>query len=110
VQQVQRFSKLVGFGSVAKPAIAGLLAFLVLAAVTFSASHNLHKSLHTDDSAASHGCLVCSLVSGQLSAVDVAVIALVIAFGFAFFVLLLQSPVLPGHDFRLAPSRAPPRS
>jgi hypothetical protein len=107
---VQRFSKLFGFGSVAKPAIAGLLAFLILVAATLSASHSLHKSLHPEGSAATHGCLVCALLSGHVSAGDVAVIALIFAIGFVFFLQVAQASLLPGHDYRLSPSRAPPQA
>ena len=48
-----------------KPALAGLLGFMLLLSAFASASHSLHGWLHQDHQSASHSCLVTLLEQGQ---------------------------------------------
>jgi hypothetical protein len=97
-----------GFGAVAKAALAGVLALLLLSATTLSVSPSLHQSLHDRGGVNSDLCLACSLAKGQVNAAAPAVV--LIAAISALFVLLprLVPLMLPVSDRRLAPSRAPP--
>ena len=107
---MQQTRSLLAYRRVAKPALAGLLALIVLVATTFSVSHALHQTLHPNAPAGNHFCLVCSLVKGQVNAADVSAALLlftaVLVFSFPALELVIQSAV----DRRLNPSRAPPRS
>ncbi len=97
-----------GFKYVASPALAGLLALLLLVAGMLSVSQCLHQALHPEGAGSDHSCLVCSLVKGQVSAVSVAaVMALLVLCCFSAVLCARISP-LPGFDYRLSPSRAPP--
>jgi hypothetical protein len=107
---VRRESQLSSFGSVAKPALAGLLVLLLLVAAAFSGNVTLHRSLHSGNGDGYHLCLICSLAKGQFSAAETGLFAVVL------FLRLLLSDLRPGSflplpsfDYRLPPSRAPPR-
>jgi len=91
-----------------KPALAGLLAVLLLVTTTASASHLLHGALHGNASTPDHNCILCLFAKGQVSAADdVAVFALFLA---AFFFTLAWTSVRAwaSIDLRLAPTRGPP--
>ena len=80
------------------------------AGTTLSACHALHHSLHHDSDDPGHFCLVCSFAKGQVSATEASAIPVVLFLGWLFGSLQAQAPLLPGFDYRLSPSRAPPRS
>ncbi len=90
--------------------LAAALAFLVLAAATFSVSHALHNSLHASGSTDHHLCLLCSLAKGQVSGAEVALTTAVLVICVATGLRLTEWLSLPGIDYRLLPSRAPPCS
>lgn len=99
-----------GFGRLSGAALAALLMFLLLATTTLSACHALHHALHHDSDDPGHFCLVCSFAKGQVSATEASAIPVVLFLGWLFGSLQAQAPLLPGFDYRLSPSRAPPRS
>lgn len=99
--------RLSGLRRVAKPALSGLLALLLLISGTLSVSQALHQLLH-NDAAGSHLCLVCLFAKGQVSAADVAVVAALLVLFPLFSPRPANSSPLPSFDYRLSPSRAPP--
>ena len=105
---LQRKTRLSGLGGMAKPALAGLLAILLLTSATLAVSGALHQLLHNDAASSHHICLVCSFAKGQISATDVAVVAaLLVLCPLLSYRASTPSP-LPAFDYRLSPSRAPP--
>jgi hypothetical protein len=87
-----------------------LLALLLLVSATLSVSHALHQALHHDGDRGSHFCLVCSLAKGQVSVAEVGLVSAILVLAcLAVFRTASTSP-LAGFDYRLSPSRAPPRS
>jgi len=107
---VHRERTLSGFSRPVKPALAGLLALLLLVSGTLSVCHALHQSLHPDGAGNSHFCLVCLFAKGQVSAADVGVVSAAWVFTLFSAIRLFSTSPLPGFDYRLSPSRAPPRS
>jgi hypothetical protein len=100
--------RLSGLKRVAKPALTGLLALLLLVAGVLSVSHALHQLLHNDAAGSHHLCLACSFAKGQISAADIALVAaLLVLRPLAGLPPVILSPV-PASDYRLSPSRAPP--
>lgn len=99
-----------GTGPLTKPALTGFLAVLMLLAVLFSVSPSLHQTLHASGNANNHFCLVCSLIQGQVDAAEVVIVSIVLALGFLLGGLLSSISTLEAVDYRLSPSRAPPRS
>jgi hypothetical protein len=87
-----------------------LLAALLLASGALSVSHALHQYLHDDGAGANHFCLVCLFAKGQVSAADVALASTLTALFCFCGIRAAESSFLPGIDYRLSPSRAPPRS
>ncbi|MEI8041829.1 MAG: hypothetical protein WCL11_10490 [Verrucomicrobiota bacterium] len=92
----------------AHPAIAGLLAVLLLVSGTLSVSHALHHSLHSDEGQGSHICLVCSLAKGQVDTVAVATAWTAPFLRCLSDVRTAHTSPPPASDYRLSPSRAPP--
>ena len=93
---------------VVKPALAGLLAVLLLVTTTASASHLLHRALHGNAASPNHNCVICLFAKGQVSTADgVATLAAFVAV-FFFTVSWNSVPALASIDLRLSPSRAPP--
>jgi hypothetical protein len=91
-------------------ALVGLLALFLLVASTLSVSHTLHQALHGSDPAGAHLCLLCSLVKGQVSVAEgVFLLAALVLCWFAC-THIYRLPLFSGFDYRLSPSRAPPRS
>jgi hypothetical protein len=105
---LQLESRLSGLRRVAKPALTGLLALLLLASGALSVSHALHQSLHSDTTGGHHLCLVCSFAKGQVSAPDVALVAAVQVLCPLSSLRAADTSPLPAFDYRLSPSRAPP--
>ena len=96
------------FRSVAKAALAGLLALLLLVASAFSVSPSLHQLLHHNHAGGDQVCLACSLAHGQVSAAEVAIVAVALIFALICGALLQKTSPLSSFDYRLSPSRAPP--
>ena len=97
-----------GLRRVAKPAIIGLLAGLLLVCGTLSVSHALHQSLHNEAGGSHHLCLVCSFAKGQVSAAEVAFVAVLLVLCPLFSFRAGNPAPLSAFDYRLSPSRAPP--
>ncbi len=96
--------------ALARSALAATLALLLLAVATLSASQVLHSALHSDGGVNTHFCLACSLVKGQLDAVE-AVIAIVLVLAVSLSAFFPETGLaLPDPAYFLSPSRAPPRS
>jgi hypothetical protein len=82
---------------------------LLLVSAALSSNQALHDRLLHSGGNGDHTCLVCALVSGQIAAAAVTLLAALL--------LLQPQPVLrrlgiltPScSDYRLSPSRAPPR-
>lgn len=90
-------------------ALGGFLALLLLVATALSVSHELHQSLHRGRATSGHFCLVCSFAKGQVSAAAVAVICAVLVFCCLWGVCQPGTSPFSGFDYRISPSRAPPR-
>ena len=105
---MQLESRLSGLRRVAKPALSGLLALLLLICGVISVSRALHQSLHSDTTGGHHLCLVCSFAKGQVSAADVALVAAVQVLSPLSSLSAADTSPLPAFDYRLSPSRAPP--
>jgi hypothetical protein len=90
--------------------VGGLLALVLLVATFLSASHALHQSLHDDAAGNGHFCLLCSFAKGQVSAAAVALFSVALVACCLWCVCPANTSFSPGLDYRLAPSRAPPRS
>ena len=94
---------------VAKPALAGLLAALLLAFGLLAASGPLHRSLHHERTAGTNFCAVCLLAQGQVELSSVALLLISVVF-FLLCGLLAASAGVPWTvDSLLPPGRAPPR-
>jgi flagellin-like protein len=91
-----------------KSALSGVLAVLLMVAMTFSVSHTLHQFLHRDGAGNDHFCLACSLVKGQVSAAAVALVSAVLVLSCFWVICLVHSTPFCGFDYRTSPSRAPP--
>jgi hypothetical protein len=97
-----------GYARWSGSALAALLAGLLLVAAILSVNHALHQCLHYEGAVNGHVCLVCSFVKGQLSAAPVALFCGVCVFPCLWYFCLVNTLSLPGFDYRLSPSRAPP--
>jgi hypothetical protein len=76
----------------------------------FSGDCPLHESLHHGNADGHQICLICSLAHGQVSTAEVASFAAILIFCFIGGALLQGTPPVSTFDYRLSPSRAPPRS
>ena len=106
---VRRQPKAAGLADRAKAAVAVLLTLLVILAASISASDTLHSSLHANGSLNHHFCLACAFAAGQVSAVETALALPALLLCLLGLLHLAHSALLPAFDYRLAPSRAPPR-
>lgn len=93
-----------------KPALAGLLALLVLLLTFASASNWLHHQLHTEAHHGQSPCAVCAVTKGQLDAPVVAVSEVFAALSVAWTVPSVEVVALAAIDLSVAPSRGPPAS
>jgi|SRR6266567_1610165 len=94
---------------VAKPAMAGLLAALLLAVGLLAASGPLHRSLHHERSAGANFCAVCLFAQGQVEPPNLGPVFISSVF-FLLCGLPAASAGVPWSvDFLLPPGRAPPR-
>ncbi|HLX71764.1 MAG TPA: hypothetical protein VKV04_19290 [Verrucomicrobiae bacterium] len=85
-----------------------LAAFLAL--LVFTSSPRLHKLIHPDADSADHECAITMLAHGQVSAPVAPPVLVAFVAAVLFLLPLLQSAVYSSFDYRLCPSRAPPRS
>jgi len=93
---------------VAKPALAGLLAALLLAFGLLAAGGSLHRSLHHERGAGANFCAVCLFAKGQVELSDIAPLLISVVF-FLLCGLLAASAGVPWSvDSLLPPGRAPP--
>jgi hypothetical protein len=104
--QVGRRNALLQF--VAKPAMAGLLAVLVLFFSTAAVSPALHQWLHADANSPDHSCVVTTLTKGQVDAGLSALVVVVFVALVCGFVVYSENLLLPAADYRYSSSRAPP--
>ena len=94
---------------VAKPALAGLLAALLLAFGLLAANGPLHRSLHHDGAVGASFCAVCLFANGHVELADVAPV-LSASVLFVLCGSLAASAGVPWSvDSLLPPGRAPPR-
>jgi hypothetical protein len=96
------------FRLVAKPALAGLSAALLLFLSTLAASPALHEFLHADAGSVDHHCVITLFTKGQVGfapETSIIVALLTILVGAA---LLSEVLFLPTADYRFSSSRAPP--
>jgi len=97
-------------GVVAKSALAGLLALLLLVSATLALS-SVHRNSHQANRAgAGHPCVFCLFTNGQITVADVSP---PLVHGCALptgLVSLPRSASPAAADYRLPPSRAPPAS
>jgi hypothetical protein len=100
--------RLSGLRRVAKPALSGLLALLLLICGVISVSRALHQLLHNDAAGSHHLCLACSFAEGQISTADVALVAALLVLRLLSCLRAANPAPLPSFDYRLSPSRAPP--
>jgi hypothetical protein len=84
--------------------------FVLLVATACSASQALHQSLHHDSAADSHFCLICFFAKGQVSAAPVVLLSVAAVFYCLGSARPASVPAFSHFDYRLSPSRAPPRS
>ncbi|WP_040550129.1 hypothetical protein [Pedosphaera parvula] len=96
------------FHFVAKPALAGLLAILLLCFSTLAASPTLHQLIHSDSAPDSQSCVVCLLAQGQANSVAIISIAAVFVFALLLLVEVARAAAFLQFDYRFAPSRGPP--
>ena len=90
-----------------KPALAGLLVFLLLLSALASASPALHHWLHHDHQSPSHYCLVTALEHGQTEVVSASIAPAPVVDGFSITALPCESFFI-SHDLTLHPERGPP--
>jgi len=96
------------FGFVAKSALAGLLAVLLLVSSTLALGSAHRQSHNTDQPAKGHQCVLCLFTHGQIAASDVAPPSSCLA-EVSFEIASLDKHILPATiDYLLSPSRAPP--
>ena len=97
-----------GYARLPGPALAALLVVLLLVTTILTVSHALHQCLHHDGAVSGHVCLVCSFAKGQVSAAAVVVAAALAIFCCVCGIRAAKTSLLPGFDYCLSPSRAPP--
>ena len=106
--RVQLHGTMRGLRKLVRPALAGLLAALLLLTTTASASHLLHRALHGNDSSPDHNCLACLFAKGQVSAADGLTVRAFFVAAFLFRLAWTSVRALASTDLRFCPSRAPP--
>ena len=93
-----------------KAALSGVLAVLLLAAMTFSVSPALHHLIHHEGAGSDHFCLACVFAKGQVNAAVVALIPTTLVLSCLWRVRLINAVLFTGCDYRTSPTRAPPHS
>ena len=88
---------------------AGLCLALFLLLQLFAVCGSLHERIHADSSLPGHHCVITLVAQGDLSApASLTAFAIIVSIGFCL-PLLLRVSTLSSFDYRLSPSRAPPR-
>ena len=82
---------------------------LFIALQVFAGSATLHKAIHADASSPSHHCVITLLAKGQVNAPPSLGALVAFTAALIFFLPLFQTAARPSFDYRLSPSRAPPR-
>ena len=89
---------------------AGLCLALFLLLQLFAVSSSLHERIHADSSLPGHHCVITLVAQGDLSGpAALTGLGIIITAGFCL-PLLHRVATLSSFDYRLSPSRAPPRS
>lgn len=88
-------------------ALVSLVLFFALQ--IFAGSESLHRAIHHDADLPSHHCVITLLSHGQVAAPTVPGIFVAFCAALIFLLPLFESAVLSFLDYRLSPSRAPPR-
>lgn len=92
-----------------KPAIAGLMAAMVLVLALFAASEDLHLKLHQDSPTAHHGpCAICSVAQGQVETPAINTFAIVATPSISWTLSVADFTLPQAADFSVASSRGPP--
>jgi len=91
-----------------RPAVAGLMALVLLLVGLLASSERIHSWLHTDSPSTHGSCAVCALVKGQLDAPAVSPSFAVALIPLSGIVPVLESAPTPAVDFSAATSRGPP--
>jgi hypothetical protein len=96
------------FQKIGKPALGGLLAFLLFLFSALSASPTLHQKLHADAGASDHSCVITLFAKGQINPAPAALMLVAFVSLVGAIALLAETLVLPSADYRFSASRAPP--
>jgi len=96
------------FAFVAKSALAGLLALLLLFSSALAVS-SAHRQSHDFGRATTgHACAFCLFTHGQITLSDVSPPSVRVSAVVIGIVAPIRSPIPASMDYRLSPSRAPP--
>lgn len=91
--------------------LAGLLGLvLFLALQLFVTAGPLHQAVHADANAPGHRCVISLFAHGQVNSPGLAPVIIGLAAALCFLLPLFRAALLRSFDYRLSPSRAPPRS
>jgi hypothetical protein len=96
-------------GRSVRPVMALICLALFLALQLFASSGTLHRYIHGDADSPGHHCAITMLSHGQVDAPVVPAIFLAFSASLIFLLPLFESAAFSSSDFRLSPSRAPPR-
>lgn len=91
-----------------RPALAGLLALLLLLLGVLAASEQVHARLHAEEPGAHATCSICALAGGQVDAPASFQSVAVLILSPAWTVPALTSAPLYAAEFSVASSRGPP--
>jgi hypothetical protein len=95
---------------VAKPALAGFLALLLLAYSALAVSPSLHELLHHDAGSSDHNCFITFFAKGQITPAAIVQGAVLVAALFGGVALLADFSIPASKDYCVSASRAPPAS
>jgi hypothetical protein len=93
---------------VAKSALAGLLAFLLLISSALAVGSAHRQSHDVGGGAPSHPCALCLFTHGQITLSDVSPPSVSVSAAVTGIVAPFHSTIPASMDYRLSPSRAPP--
>ena len=90
------------------PALAVLLALMLLLVNAMAASPALHRAIHHDADADDHECAVTLFIKGQVSTAVIVTVVMGLLGIFGVVALLTDTPIFPAVDYSFSSSRAPP--
>jgi hypothetical protein len=94
-----------------RPAMAGLMAVLVLVLTLFASSEKLHLAVHQDADTSHHlPCAVCSFAQGQLEMPVMVASEVAAPLSVSWTLPAFKTVAAPDADFSVASSRGPPVS